>query len=857
MQQNINPEKGLTAQQATERLAKYGPNRLVEEKEIRFLRILKEELTEPMILLLITVGILYSIWGNIADALTIIAIIGMLVLVEAWNEYHAKRSITALKKLAAPTSTVLRDGKVMEVLTTEIVPGDILILKPGQRVPADAGLLEAAGLEVDESSLTGESFPAPKETGVLMLDAPRFIDRKNMVYAGTIVVKGRGKALVTATGINTELGRVADIAKTTKEPKTPLQLGMKQLSKTLLRMAIFFSILIPVLAFLGGLSPEQSILYGLSLAFATIPEELPIIITMVLGVGIYALSRKNAVVKNLRAAETLGSTTIIVTDKTGTLTENKLRVDSLYFDGRITQKQEFGHNEKEALKTALLASDAIKNVAVKTTLNNPFADAILEAIKENGIDLQKLQTTWILKDEASFDSKRKLASYVYQLGKSTVVLSSGAPEKVLANSEKALLQGQEVPMTEELRQKILEATSSMAQKGQRLLGFGYQRILPVQMEAKYRLERNLVFVGIIGFMDPPRKEVKNAIHMCRKAGIKVTMVTGDHHETARAIAAQVGINNSKVLTGEDIANMSDEELKKELERTHVFARTTPEDKLRLVRLLREKGEIVAVTGDGVNDSPALKEAHIGIAMGIRGTDVAKETADMILTDDNFATIETSVKEGRKIFANLQKGVSYYLACKVALVASFLLPTVLGLPLPFAPIQIIILELFMDLAASTTFVAEPQEADTMKEPPVNPHERFMNRKMQMRILKGAVSLFAAVSTSYLFTYYSTQNLAQSQTVAFATWMFGHIFLALNYRSEKQPLIKQGLLANKLMILWALGTIATLVISTNISALYNLFKITSLSLSDWTLSIGTAFVATFWMELRKLQQKFSKH
>ncbi|MGF3522281.1 MAG: cation-translocating P-type ATPase [Candidatus Bathyarchaeia archaeon] len=853
--QSTNPELGLTTQQVAERLAKYGSNRLVEEQEIRFLGILKEELTEPMILLLTAVGVLYSVWGNLADALTIIAIISVLVFVEVWNEYRAKRSIAALKRLAAPTATLLRDGKTEEVLTTEIVPGDILLLKPGQRVPADAGLLEAVGLEVDESTLTGESFPAPKETGVVIPGAPRFSDRKNMVYAGTVIVKGRAKALVTATGGQTELGRIAGITKMAKEPKTPLQLGMKQLSKTLVWIALFFSILVPILAFLGGLSAEQSILYGLSLSFSTIPEELPIIITMVLGVGTYTLSRKKAVVKRLRAAETLGNTTIIVTDKTGTLTENRLRVESIYFDGRIVEKQKFGQNEKEALKTALLASDAVKNVSPQTTLNNPLSEAILEAAKDS-LDLQKLQATWILKDEVSFDSKRKLASYVYQLGKSTVVLSSGAPEKVLANSEKILLQGQEVPITEELRRQVAGAIWDMAQRGQRLLGFGYQRVLPVQMEAKYRLERNLVFVGVIGFIDPPRREVKDAIRLCREAGIKVMMVTGDHPETARVIAAQVGINSSRVLTGEDIANMGDDELKKELRRTQVFARVTPEDKLRIVRLLREEGEVVAVTGDGVNDAPALKEAHIGIAMGIRGTDVAKETADMILADDNFATIETAVKEGRKIFANLQKGVRYYLACKLALIASFLLPTALGVPLPFAPIQIIMLELFMDLAASAAFVAEPQETDAMKKPPIDTAEKFMSRKMQVSILKGAVSLFAAVSASYLFTYYSTQNLVQSQTVAFSTWMFGHIFLALNYRSEKQPLLKQGVLSNRVMVLWAVAAAATLALITNISALHDLFKITSLSLADWTLSIGTAFAATFWMEAKKmLQQKAS--
>jgi Ca2+-transporting ATPase len=842
-------EKGLTSLEAADRLAAQGQNTLVEENQIRFLGLLREEVTEPMILLLIAVGVLYSIWGTLTDALTIITIITLLVLVEAWNEYRAKHSIEALKKLNSPTSTVLRDGRIVEILSSQIVLGDILLLKPGARVPADAGLIDAVGLEVDETSFTGESFPVPKEAITLLLDEPQFVDRKNMVYAGTVIAKGRAKALVTATGVNTELGRVTGITKAAKEPKTPLQLSMKQLSKTLVLIALFFSILVPVLGFLRGLSLEQSILYGLSLSFATIPEELPIIITMVLGIGAYSLSRKNILVKHLRAAETLGNTTIIATDKTGTITENKLRVEILYFDGKIIKKENFRSNEKEFLKTALVASDAIKGITSDSVLSNPMAQAILEVVKENSVDLGKLQEMWVFKDELSFDNKRKFASYVYQLVNSTIVLSSGAPENILANSERVFLEGQEKPITEELRKQIAATFSEMAQEGQRLLGFSYRRIIPIQTQAKQHLEQDLVFVGVIGFIDPPRKGVKGAIRYCQEAGIKVVIVTGDHPETAKAIAAQVGIPNTKVLTGNEVDQMSDEVLRKVLRDTFIFARTTPENKLRLVKIMRANGEIVAVTGDGVNDAPALKEAHIGIAMGLRGTDVAKETADMILADDNFVAIETSVKEGRKIFANLRKGVRYYLACKMALIAIFLLPIVLGVPLPFVPIQIIVLELFMDLAVSATFVAEPEEADSMKKPPINPREKFLNRSMQLGILTGALSLFAAVSVSYLVTYYSTQNLAQAQTMAFVTWMIAHIFLALNFRSEKQPLTKLGLLSNKIMLLWAIVVAVTLLVGTNLLAVHDLLKLTSFSLTDWALVIVVSFSATFWIEFKK--------
>ena len=850
----VNPEQGLSDQEAAQRLSQYGKNSLVREQEIRFLGILREEITEPMILLLIAVGVLYSILGSLTDALTIIVIIIILVLAEVWNEYRAKRSISALRQLAPPTALVLRNGEPKEVQTAFLVPGDILLLKVGQRVPADARLLEAYGLEVDESSLTGESFPATKDAEAVLPNETRVTDQTNMLFTGTVITRGRAKALVTATGVKSELGRISGIIKAGKEPKTALQLAMKQLSKTLVWVALFFAILIPVLSYVRGLqpSPGEAVLYGLSLAFVVIPEELPIIITMVLGVGSYALSRKGAIVKRLRAAETLGNVTVIATDKTGTITENKMRIEHLYFDGAIRSKGDFKENEKAALKTALLASDAIRDATGVSNLGNPMAKAIQERLNQDAIDTQTLPKDWVLKDELSFDVKRKLASYVYQYGNSNVVLSSGAPENLLANSTKILVKGEETPLTETSKNEVTAAMTKIAQSGERLLAFGYHRI-PANAASKENLEQDIVFVGIIGFIDPPRKEVKGAIETCQEAGIKVLMITGDHPETARAIASQVGIDSSNVLTGNQIAKMTDADLKEALKRTYVFARVTPEDKLRLVKLLKDSGEIVAVTGDGINDAPALKEAHIGVAMGNRGTDVAKEAANMILIDDNFATIETAVKEGRKLYGNLRKGVRYYLACKVALVSIFLVPIALGIPLPFAPIQIIVLELFMDLAASATFVAEPEESGAMKKPPISPSEKFINKPMLTTLFLGALSLFVAVTATYLFTWYATQSIPYARTVAFATWMFGHIFLALNFRSDREPLIKEGLLSNKVMLIWALLVFITLIVGTLLPYTQAALQIMGLQLTDWALVIVVAFVATFWMELKKILQR----
>ncbi len=849
---SVNPERGLSNQEAAQRLNQYGKNSLVEEHEIRFLGILREEITEPMILLLIAVGVLYSILGSLTDALTIIVIIILLVLAEVWNEYRAKRSISALRQLAPPVALVLRNSQLLEVQTSFLVPGDVLVLKIGQRVPADARLLEAFGLEVDESSLTGESFPVVKDPYAVLPAETRIPEQTNMLFTGTVVTRGRGKAMVISTGLKTELRRISGIAKAAKEPKTALQLAMKQLSKTLVWVALFFAILIPVLSYIRGLqpSPGEAVLYGLSLAFVVIPEELPIIITMVLGVGSYTLSKKGAIVKRLRAAETLGNVTVIATDKTGTITENEMQVEHLYFDGKITSTGNFGENEKAALSTALLASDAIRNNAPTATFGNPMAQAIQERLKQSHVDVPSVSKDWFLKDELSFDVKRKLASYVYEFGGSQIVLSSGAPEKILENCSRILLKGEESPLTDAQRGEVLGAIAQMARSGERLLAFGYHRVSTDWASNKENLEQDLVFVGIIGFIDPPRKEVKGAIETCQEAGIKVIMITGDHPETARTIAVQVGINSANVLTGGEIVKMTDADLKGAFKDTFVFARVTPEDKLRLVRLLKENGEIVAVTGDGINDAPALKEAHIGVAMGIRGTDVAKESASMILTDDNFATMETAVKEGRKLFSNLRKGVRYYLACKVALVSIFLIPIILGIPLPFSPIQIIVLELFMDLAASATFVAEPEETGSMKKPPIDPKEKFLNKPMLKSLFLGAFGLFIAVTATYLFAYYTTTDVTYARTVAFATWMFGHIFLAFNFRSEQEPLIKEGFLSNKVMLIWALLSFVTLIVGTSLPSIQTALQITSLGWQGWVLAILVSFAATFWMELQKI-------
>jgi Ca2+-transporting ATPase len=854
-------EKGLTSQEAKARLGKYGENVLVEEEQESFFDALKEEVREPMILLLISVGVLYGILGSdhLLDAATIFTVIIILVSVEVYNEFKAEQGVESLKKLTSPTSVVLRDGKPKEVPSTQIVPGDVFLLSVGERISADARLIRAYGLQLDESSLTGESFPVLKDAEAVVSADAQTPELTNMVFAGTLITQGEGLSVVTSTGKNTELGRVSELAKEAEEPQTPLQETMEELSKTLVWIALFFSIIIPVFSYIrayaGGYLSRQPlptlVLTGLSLAFAVIPEELPIIITMVLAVGTYALSKRNALVKHLKASETLGSVTVIATDKTGTLTENSMKLGHVYMNGDLVQPSGSA-DEKGLLEVGILSTHAQATMEYEKLRNtNPMGAALISSAETAGLDLNELGS-YVLTDEFSFDNRTKMASYVYEKGNRRIVYSSGAPEAIMEKSSMILLDGEEVDFGDSERNKVTQVVAKAASDGERTMGLAY-RVLGAR-EKREKLVRDLVFAGLVSFFDPPRPEVKGVVATCGEAGIRVIMLTGDHAETAKAIATQVGMANTEnLLTGEQVSSMDDEQLKEALKTTSIFARITPEHKLRIVRLLKDMGQVVAVTGDGVNDAPALREAAIGISMGQKGTDAAKEAADMILTDDNFVSIGSAIREGRKIFDNLKKGTRYYLSVKVALVLIFLLPIFLGIPLPFAPIQIIILEMFMDLAASSGFVAEGLEPDIMKRPPRDPKERMLNKQALTRIFIGAACLFAAVSFCYLLTYYRTGNLVYAQTVAFSAWILSHIFLAFNTRSETEPLVKRGLLSNKVMVVWGLLAIIMLVTVTIVPGLQTLIRTTSLGWSDWLLVVVASFAATSWIEATKLINK----
>jgi P-type Ca2+ transporter type 2C len=797
-------ENGLSDVEAREILLKAGPNEIFRRKKISFLGIACHEVTEPMILLLLFVGVVYSIWGGIFDAVTIFVIIALLVIAEVYNEYRAKNAIAALEMIAAPGTRVIRDGRIATIDSREVVPGDLLVLVTGTKIAADSEVIRSTNLQCDESALTGESFPVEKRS-------------PDPLYAGTSIVSGEGTARVLVTGKKTRLGQIAATAEEIRPPKTALQLAMKDLAGKLVYIAVFFSIAITLIGILRGQDIRTMILTGLSLSFATIPEELPIIITMVLGIGAYQLSRKKFLVKKLKAAETLGNATVIVTDKTGTITENQMKIARVY-----------PGNEREILEIA--------HASLPEFPTSPLDRAVQVRAGVLGIP----ENTAAPVSERDFGNGRKTRAIIRKTEDGFVFYLSGAPEEVFR-------------MCSDLPSDILDQLKSETTNGRRVIAVASRRIMQGEpLAGTMPKETDLHFGGLVSFEDPPRAGVRATIERARAAGIRTIMVTGDHPLTAGAIAREVGIidKDGGVLSGEDLDKESDSDLSMTVRNTSVFARTTPEHKYRIVKALQADGEVVAVTGDGINDTLALRGADIGIAMGIRGTDVARDSAEVVLADDNYITITQGIFEGRKFFDNLQKGIKYYLSIKSALIAIFLLPVLVGIGLPFAPIQIILLELFMDLGASAGFVSEPAERNIYTRPPGDPKKPVFDRQMVKDIgIRGAF-LFTAVMAVYLIAGAYGFDMVTMQTYAFTAWIFGHIALAYTSRSEKEPLLPRHLFENRVINIWALCAVVFLLAGIYVPLLNKAFMLTPLPFHSVVLVAVVVSLLIGLLEFRKL-------
>ncbi|MDN5345266.1 MAG: P-type Ca2+ transporter type [Clostridia bacterium] len=831
--QQVDPEQGLNPGEAYRRLEIHGPNCTRLRSTLSFWHIFAEEIREPMILLLLAVAVAYFLLGEPGEALAVMAIILGIVFIEVGTEFRAKKAIAALQELNAPTTPVLRQGQVEAVNTDAIVPGDILVLQAGNRVPADARLLVSAGLAVDESPLTGESLPVEKDTRPLDPTTP-LADRRNMVYQGTVITRGEGLACVVATGLATELGRVTGLVRQAREPRTPLQQLMRELSRVLAFIALAFAVFIPLLQYLVAGEPwPRAILTGLSLAFATIPEELPILVTMVLGLGSLQLAREKALVRRLRAAETLGHITTVVTDKTGTLTANSLALETLWLpgDGYVTPDLARPDSAAGELLTAALRARS----PVAAEVHDPLEKALAEAAGDLDLPGGELRAFY------PFSAGQRWTGALYVSSDAATLYVKGAAEEVLALCTRAGSEGE--VMAADMRREAAAALEQLAAAGKRVLAVARRSFPDSALPENAGVAgRELTLLGFLAFADSLRPEAAAAVAAVQRAGIKVFLATGDHPAAAQHIARQAGIPASGILTGAELEQLNPDERDHALRETRVLARITPEQKFQLVQALQARGEIVAMIGDGINDAPALAVAHVGLAMGGQGTDVAREAAGVVLSDDRFATLATAIRLGRGLLANLQKAVRYYLAVKVALIAAILVPVALGQAAPLSPLMIILLELFMDLAASAAFVIEPQEEPLMAHPPRRPGQPFVDQSMVRVIFTGGLLLALAVGIAYqgLQLWWRPAPLPARQTAAFATWMLGHVLLAYSLRTISVPPFRQGFFSNGLLNLWALGAVTITFLAVYLPLLQALLGTTILPAGAWGLVVAAALL-----------------
>lgn len=798
---------GLGDDEATRRLERVGPNSLAPPEREAVLAELFESLREPLQLLLIAVGVLSAIWGEPRDAVAIFLIIGAVASIETATELRARRALDALHSLAAPRARVLRDGSLREIAASELVPGDVVALEAGDVVPADCRIISASGLAVDESALTGEPQAAAKGPAPVDVNAD-LAARSSMAFAGTAVVDGEARTLVVATGPRSEIGRLGIQVAEEREPRTPLQRRMGELAHTVLFVAIAVSVIVPVIGVVRGQPVKQMILAGLTLAFATIPEELPILVTVLLAVGGRRLARRGALLRRLRAGETLGAVTVVVTDKTGTLTENRLRLARL-------------EGPRDRILRIALACRGL-GASLSKGGGDPIEAALVDAAEREGVAASQGTEVVVF----PFDPERKRMSRVWESEGGLWIAAKGAPESVLAVSS----------LSEAERTRAASVAEQLAGEGLRVLAFAERTTSSVPSTAE-DAERDLEFVGFAAFNDPLRDGVPQAVASLERAGVNTIVVTGDHPRTAAAVADQAGLGGGEVLLGgAGLEAVDDAELTSRLANHTVVARATPSDKLRLVRLLQGRGEIVAVTGDGINDAPALSAANVGVAMGKRGTDLAREAADVVLTDDAYPTVAAAVEGGRTIGSQLRRAVAFYLGAKIAIVMVVALPLAFGLHSPFDPVHIVLLELFMDLGASVAFVSEPAAPGAMRRPPRDPSSRFLDNAELAAILVSALSILVGVLASFLIVREMFVP-AGGPSAALAAWLIGHALVAWSIRARPGLPLR----ANPAFPAWAFAATITAVILAGTRA-GSAIGLTPLSAAAWAVVVSSVAVST---------------
>ena len=889
-------EKGLSPGDAEKRLGEYGKNELKEKEKVSFFGLFISQFKSILILILIIASVVSALLGEAIDAVVILFTVFLAGILGFVQEYRAEKAIELLKSLTSPEATVIRNGTEKRIPSTYLVPGDIILLQTGDRIPADARIIEEFNLKVDESSLTGESMPVQKVTGALPADTSE-ADRKNMVYAGTAVAYGRGKAVITATGMNTSFGELAGLLGTIERSRTPLQESLDKFGRWIGAATIVIVAFVAVLGVFFGFPPLDMFLWGVALSVAAIPEALPAVVTVGLGLGVRRMVKRHALVRRLPSVETLGATNVICSDKTGTLTQNKMTVERMYVSGKIIKVTGVGyHPEGKFLKEDLEKGDSeigdsevswndshIRVLLLGAALCNdsnlyneedgwkirgdPTEAALVVAAAKAGFEKSELDRKYPRLAEIPFSSESKRMTTFNRLedgpgsflDSKLVAFSKGAPEVILSSCTKIFLDGEIQALTPEHKQKISEQVKELADQALRVMAFSFrpfeesfspEKVSSGEIPAE-KVEEDLVFSGLAGMRDPPREEVKAAIKTCEDAGIKAVMITGDHKSTAAAIARELGIlkENDLTLTGSELESLDEYEFEDRVERVSVYARVYPAHKLKVVEALKKKGYIVAMTGDGVNDAPALKAADMGIAMGITGTDVSKEASSMILTDDNFASIVSAVEEGRNIFKNIKNFITYGLVCHIGEVLIVLIAILGWQILPLLAVQILWINLITDGLPPMALSVEPPDRGLMRQKPRNVEEGLITRREIVAGLGlgGLVALQALIVLVWALD--SGFSISKLQTMVFTLVVFSEMFNAFNWRSDRYSVFSLGLFTNKALVYAVLTTVVLQLMVIYVPFLQIAFRTVPLTLYEWVIILALASTTLISMEIVK--------
>jgi Ca2+-transporting ATPase len=859
---------GLSTEEVKIRISMHGYNELDEGEKQSALLLFFSQFKDFMVLVLLAATLISGLLGEYIDAIAIIAIVIINGCLGFFQERKAEKSLQALKDLSAPQVSVLRGGKWVKIPSKEVAIGDILKFTSGDRIGADVRVIESRSLEIEESALTGESVPVSKYTDSIKTENPGIGDMENIAFMGTMITRGSGVGVVIATGMKTAMGQIADLLQNAEAQDTPLQRRLEQLGKILITVALLLTLLVVIIGVIQGHDIYTMFLAGVSLAVAAIPEGLPAIVTVALSLGVQKMIKKNAIVRKLPAVETLGCASVICSDKTGTMTQNKMTVTHLWSGGHTwtvdgvgyEPQGKFSRNDKhvhpkdeKSLQQMLIFGMLCNHSALvfqdeEIILDgDPTEGALLVSAMKAGFDRPNLLNEFTIVNEFPFDSLRKMMSmHVLDKQGRHFIVTKGAPDVILGISESILWEGKNQYLSKEIQIKVQDAINGLASKALRTIAIAFKPVSAnTLILSEQEAEKRLTFIGVQGMIDPPRPEVKRAVKECKEAGIKTVMITGDHVITARAIAAQLGIltNKSKVIDGKALSVMSVEELEDIVDDVSVFARVSPEHKLKIVKALQNKGHVVAMTGDGVNDAPAIKAADIGIAMGISGTDVAKEASALILLDDNFATIKTAIKEGRNIYENIRKFVRYLLASNVGEILVMLFAMILGLPLPLIPIQILWVNLVTDGLPAMALGLDRPEEDVMKRKPRNPGEGIFSRGLGWKVVSRGFLIGFVTLVAFIIVYHNDKTQLQyAQTVAFATLVMAQLIHVFDCRSEKSVLSRNPF-GNRYLVWSVLSSLTLMLVAIYYPPLRPIFHTLPITGNDWLLIVGLSSIPTF--------------